>query len=93
MEGKKTFFTYIARCCDSSLYVGITQNLTNREKKHNAGEGSTYTKHRLPIHIVYAEDYTTRSLAARREKQLKGWTRQKKESLIKYGHPFPHKNI
>jgi len=85
MEG--TFYTYIARCSDDSFYIGITNDLTEREKRHNQGVGSIYTKNRRPIVIVYSESYTTRAEAAQREKQLKGWSKKKKENLITFGHP------
>jgi putative endonuclease len=78
----ETFFTYIALCSDQSFYVGITNNIFNREKRHNAGHGSIYTRGRRPIKIIYFEEYTTRKQAAQRESQLKGWTRKKKILLI-----------
>ncbi len=81
------YFTYLARCGDQSLYTGSCKNIQARELKHNKGEGSFYTKQRLPVKIVYFEEYDTLVAARRREKQLKGWTRIKKENLILYGHP------
>lgn len=85
MGGK--LYTYIARCSDDTLYVGITNDIISREKRHNQGVGSRYTNIRRPITIVYSEEYSTRTEAARRERQLKGWTREKKENLIHFGHP------
>lgn len=81
------FYTYIARCADNSLYMGITHNLIEREKRHNAGTGSMYTSSRRPISIVYHEIFNTRIEAAKRESQLKGWTKVKKEKLIQSIHP------
>ena len=81
------FFTYIARCSDGSLYTGITNNIKSREERNNQGVESKYTRGRLPLEIIYFETYKTRSEAAKREIQLKGWTRQKKENLIKGIHP------
>lgn len=81
------YYTYIAECSDKSLYVGITHNIQAREKKHNEGAGSTYTQKRRPIKIIYFETFNTRAEAAKREQQLKGWTKQKKINLIKFGHP------
>ena len=81
------YFVYLARCADRSLYTGATRNLKNRESKHNAGEGSNYTKKRRPIKIVYFEKFEKLSEALKRERQIKGWTRIKKENLIKFGHP------
>lgn len=81
------FYTYIARCADNSLYTGITNDLIEREKRHNAGVGSVYTSARRPVSIVYHETFTTRIAAAKRESQLKGWTKVKKEKLIQSLHP------
>jgi putative endonuclease len=81
------YYTYIARCSDNSLYTGITNNISDREKRHNAGTGSSYTAARRPIHIVYSKSFPTRSEAARREVQIRGWTRNKKERLIRSLHP------
>ncbi|MFH1947288.1 MAG: GIY-YIG nuclease family protein [Candidatus Magasanikbacteria bacterium] len=89
MEEK--FFFYLARCNDDSLYSSSTNNLIEREKKHNKGEGSKYTRRYLPIKIVYAEEYNTRQKAVQRELQVKGWIKKKKENLIKYRHPNPNK--
>lgn len=86
------FYTYLARCIDQSLYTGITNNIENREIKHNTGNGGSYTSKKFPLKIVYFETFSTRSEAAKREQQIKGWTRIKKENLIKYGHPNPFKN-
>ena len=83
----KKYFTYIARCADNSLYTGITNNVTAREKKHNAGSGARYTRSRRPVKIIYSEEYLTRSDAAKREAQLKGWTKIKKENLVHIGNP------
>jgi putative endonuclease len=85
------FYVYIARCADKSLYVGITKDISERENRHNAGVGSIYTRTRRPVTIVYTEYFSTRGEAAKREKQLKGWTRAKKEHLILFGHPNPNK--
>ena len=80
-------FVYFARCRDNSLYTGSCQNIANREIKHNKGEGSLYTAKRLPVKIIYFKKYNSLVEARQREKQLKGWTRIKKENLINFGHP------
>ncbi len=85
----KSYYTYIACCSDQSLYIGSTDNLLNREKRHNEGTGSRYTRARLPIKIIYSELFSTRKEAAQREYQIKGWNRIKKQNLIIYGHPNP----
>jgi putative endonuclease len=87
----EVYFTYLARCNDNSLYAGSTNHIKNREARHNAGHGSMYTRARRPIRIVYFESFSTRREAMQRELQLKGWTKLKKENLIRYGHPDPKK--
>ncbi len=81
------YFVYLARCSDFSLYVGSCGDIKAREVKHNKGEGAQYTKQRRPVKIIYFEEFSTLVEARRREAQIKGWTRIKKENLIKYGHP------
>jgi len=76
-------FTYIARCVDDTLYVGYTEDLASREQLHNEGHGAKYTAERTPVRIVYAEEYATVEGAIARERQLKGWSREKKEALIR----------
>lgn len=74
--------TYILLCSDDSYYTGSTKNLALRLEQHNQGEGSNYTKRRLPVKLVYYETYEHVALAFNREKQIQGWTRKKKEALI-----------
>jgi len=75
-------FVYILRCADGALYVGETGNIDERLATHNDGRGSSYTAHRRPVTLAYVEAYATRDAALARERQLKGWTREKKEALI-----------
>ena len=76
-------FTYIVRCADSTLYVGHTDDLISREHIHNEGKGSKYTANRRPVRMVYAEEHASPAGAIAREHQLKRWTRDKKEALIR----------
>lgn len=76
------WYVYIVRCCDGTLYTGITTNLNRRIKDHNQGKGSKYTASRRPVNMVYSEPHPTRSSALKREAQIKGWTRHKKNCLI-----------
>ena len=73
---------YILRCADDSLYVGCTDDLTGRLEQHNQGVGSHFTSRRLPVALAYAEEHQSRDDALERERQLKRWTRAKKEALI-----------
>jgi len=77
-----SFYTYIAKCSDNSFYTGYCRDLNSREKKHNLGKGAKYTKQRRPIKIIYFEEFKTRIEAMRRERQIKKWSRIKKEILI-----------
>lgn len=74
-------YTYILKCSDASYYVGSAENIDNRLKKHQRGL-SAYTKTRLPIELVYSEEYPTKEEAAKREYQIKRWSHAKKEALI-----------
>ena len=71
------FFVYILLCSDLSFYVGITDSLKRRLNAHNRGYGSAYLKDKLPVKLVYYEEHRTKEAAMSREKQLKGWNRQK----------------
>lgn len=73
--------TYILQCSDDSYYVGSTTNMTLRAKEHSEGS-CPYTSSRLPVKLVYTEEYETLNEARHREMQIKGWSRLKKEKLI-----------
>jgi putative endonuclease len=74
---------YILRCSDDSYYTGSTNNLELRLAQHAAGEGSQWTRSRLPIHLVFAQDFPSEHEAFLCERQIKGWSRAKKEALIR----------
>lgn len=76
-----TYYTYILRLANNEYYVGSTINLQHRIREHNAGL-DFYTKSKLPVTLVYFEEYPIQEEAYRREKQIKGWSRIKKEKLI-----------
>ncbi len=73
---------YILECCDGSYYTGSTNNLDLRLRQHQIGEGANHTKKRLPVKLVYYEEYERVQDAFYREKQVQGWNRKKKEALI-----------
>jgi putative endonuclease len=73
---------YILECADGSYYVGSTKNLEQRIAQHLSGLGSRYTSGRLPVTLVYGEEYDRISDAYRREKQVQNWSRAKREALI-----------
>lgn len=75
-------YMYILKCNDNSYYVGSTIDLSRRIEQHKNGEGSEYTKHRLPVELVYFEECMNIKDAFLREKQVQGWSRKKREALI-----------
>jgi len=75
-------FTYILKCADDTLYCGWTNDLEKRVKAHNEGKGAKYTRSRLPVTLVYYEEYETSVEAQRREYQIKQLSRTEKLKLI-----------
>ena len=76
-------YMYILLCADGSYYVGSTKYLEQRLAQHQAGKGANHTKKRLPVKLVYYEEYNRIDTAFYREHQVKGWNRAKKEALIR----------
>ena len=74
--------TYILRCANNKLYVGSTTDIEERLKRHIAGYASEFTHLNNPVELVYKEEYDTYQEAFHRERQLKKWSRAKKEALI-----------
>ena len=75
-------YVYILECCDGSYYTGSTKDLSNRMWEHENGKGANYTRSRLPVKLVYYEEYTRIDSAFNREKQIQGWSHDKKKALI-----------
>ena len=75
-------YMYILRCSNGQYYVGSTYDLDKRLAEHQCGEGALFTKNHLPVELVYYEQFQQIDEAFRREHQVKGWNRQKKEALI-----------
>ena len=83
MAKSKTWFVYILRCADKTLYTGITTDLERRLIEHNAKKSITkYTRVRQPVEIVYSESLDSRSSAGKREVFIKSLTRIQKIALI-----------
>lgn len=76
------YYAYFLKCADGSLYAGFTDNLSRRVQRHNAGKGSKYTRSRLPVTLVYYEEFLTEREARSREWHLKKLSRQEKLRLI-----------
>jgi len=80
------YFTYIIRCRDGSFYTGITWNLEKRLREHNLRIKSCLQKNKVPVKLAWYEKFSNRIEAAKREREIKGWTRKKKEKLISSLH-------
>jgi predicted GIY-YIG superfamily endonuclease len=78
------YYVYIIRCADGAFYIGHTSDLTSRIARHNEASACRFTPApgRRPVVRVYSEPHPTRASAATRERQLKRWTRAKKEALV-----------
>ena len=79
----KKGYMYILECSDGSYYTGSTTDLELRVYEHNIGEGANYTKKRLPVKLVYYEEYDRIEDAFEREKQVQRWSHKKKKALVK----------
>jgi putative endonuclease len=77
------YFVYIIECSNKALYTGITNDLKRRFTQHKTGQGGHYTAYNPAVKIRYFERYINRSEAAKREAQIKAWSRTKKLALIK----------
>jgi putative endonuclease len=76
-------YVYILRFADDSYYVGITRgSLGDRVAQHNAGNSDGYTKSRRPVVLVWQQEFQRLTDAIAAERQLKDWSRAKKEALI-----------
>ncbi len=76
------FFVYILQCQDGTYYTGYTNDINKRLQVHNEGKASKYTRTRLPVKIVYVEEFATKSEAMRKEIEIKNLPRLKKEHLV-----------
>lgn len=83
MQLENKWFVYILECEDKSLYVGATNNLERRLIEHKKGKGSKFVRSRKASKIVYSEEFSDKYEAYRREREIKGFSRQKKSKLIK----------
>ena len=76
------YFCYLLECSDGSFYCGWTINLEKRLGCHNHGKGARYTRCRLPVKLVYYEEFPDRSSAMKRERKLKRFSHSRKQKLI-----------
>lgn len=79
-----SWYIYIAKCADNSLYTGVAKDINKRIEEHNFDnkKAAKYTRVRRPVTLVYSESAETRSVALKREWQIKALTRAQKQQLI-----------
>ncbi|MBY0575775.1 MAG: GIY-YIG nuclease family protein [Gallionellaceae bacterium] len=77
------FWVYLLRCADDSYYTGHTDNLEQRIGEHQSGVCSGYTASRLPVSLLWSQECATREEALSAEMQIKGWSRKKKEAMMR----------
>ncbi len=82
-----SYYVYLLRCRDGTLYTGYTDDPERRLRVHNAGKGAKYTRSRLPVELVYQEQCPDKSAALRREREIKRMRRAEKLALISGGVP------
>ena len=79
----KSYFVYIVRCNDDSLYTGYTRNLKNRIREHNKSRfGAKSLRGKRPVKLVYSEEFDNISDALKKEAEIKKWKKGKKEQLV-----------
>jgi len=86
-----SYFVYILKCSDSSYYTGSTNNLIKRLDEHNSGKYKGYTNTRLPVKLVLSQEFSDVKEAISAERKIKGWSRKKKDALIKGDFELLHK--
>lgn len=78
-----SWYVYMARCADGTLYTGMTDDTEKRFKAHNSGKGAKYTRSRLPVVLAYREECESKSAAMSRERKIKTLTHADKEELCR----------
>ena len=80
----KIYYVYILKCKDDTYYTGITSNLEKRFIEHQTGKyPESYTHKRRPVELVFYAEFTNVEIAIDKEKQIKKWSKSKKEALIR----------
>ena len=78
-----SFWAYMLRCSDGSFYLGHTDALEARVLAHQSGLIPGYTERRRPVELLWSQEFAERDEAFRAERQIKGWSRAKKEALVR----------
>lgn len=79
---EKSYYVYMLRCGDGTIYTGMTDDVPRRVAVHNAGKGAKYTRSRLPVALLFSKRCCSRSDALKKEAAIKRMTRTEKESLV-----------
>lgn len=82
------YFTYLILCKNNSIYTGVTDNPERRFIEHKTRSGGWHTKLHPAVELLRIEEFKSKQEALKREKQIKGWRREKKINLIKFGKPI-----
>lgn len=84
MSNKKPWYVYILKCADNTLYTGVTVDVERRVNEHNTDNklAAKYTRVRRPVELVYYEELETRSLAGKREVEIKKLKRNEKVAMF-----------
>ena len=86
-----SWYVYMLECSDGSYYVGITRDHLARCVAHNAGHGARWTCMRRPVKLIYVETFPDKKASRKREIEIKGWRREKKEALLtSSANTLPH---
>ena len=83
----RTYYTYIMGSVTGVFYVGITGNLEARVEQHKSGRTRGFTSWYRVTRLLYFEEFSSPTEAIHREKEIKGWRRQKKFDLIATRNP------
>ena len=83
LKCRMAFWVYILKCADDSYYTGHTDNLEHRIGVHQTGQVPGYTQTRLPVTLAFSQDFPSREEALAAELKIKGWSRKKKEALMR----------
>jgi putative endonuclease len=87
MEERRYWVYILVSASGNAMYIGVTNNLEKRLREHRTGKGSVFAKTYRANKLVYAEEYESPSDAIAREKQLKGWRRERKNELVRSINP------
>ena len=89
VEGHENmYYLYLILCENNSIYTGVTDNPKRRLVEHKTKSGGWHTKLYPAVKLLRIEKFNTKEEALKREKQIKGWRREKKLNLIKFGKPI-----